>query len=276
MAIKEVMNLLDEYADMWYGEVGTSTQQNSDDDEENEESIEDAFAKELKGLKGSAKTKRFHWLDIGIDCCFFIKMEDPIVPVDFTVRVLNDLYETKKKKTRYTLRLVPLYEICTATMEHVMELAKRIIPEHFQGDNIEPMKYSVVFNRRNSDRLNRDELIPAFVELIGDRHTVDIKTPEIVVIVEAFRGVCGISVTKDFYRLKKFNLESIFDEENGKRAYRLEKRGVFRGDEASTSNPNLIEVKSREVTAGKDGEAKSGAEGEGNEESSKDVEGDEN
>ncbi|KAJ3211536.1 hypothetical protein HDU67_004439 [Dinochytrium kinnereticum] len=243
LATKEMMSLLSEYADMWYGEEGLASAGDADDDEEAEKSIEEAFAKEMQGLKGPSKKKRFHWLDIGIDCCFFIKVENPIVPVDFVLRILSDLNETKKKKTRYTLRIVPLAEICSANVESIVTLAKKLLPEHFHKENQEPLKWSIVFNRRNSNKINRDELISAIAAIVGDKHTVDLVNPEVVVLVEAFRGVCGVSVLHDFYRLKKFNFETIFDEENATRSHQMPKSGP--GSGRSKAKERHAEHKSR-------------------------------
>ncbi len=40
-------------------------------------SIEDAFAKEMKSLKAPPKEKRFWGVEVGLDCCVFIKVRYP-------------------------------------------------------------------------------------------------------------------------------------------------------------------------------------------------------
>ncbi|KAJ3117110.1 THUMP domain-containing protein 1 [Phlyctochytrium bullatum] len=205
LAIKELMNLLDEYAERWYGDESAETASKAEANS-TDISIEDAFKKELESLKGPPAKKRFQ--------C-------------------------------YTLRVVPLVEICQAEMPDILEMAKKVIPPIFDtSSDEEQLRFSIIFNRRNCDRVNRDELIPELTKIVGERHKVDYKTPDIYIILEAFKSVCGMCVTRDFSRLKKFNFETIFDEENAKRAFCLEKKsgGGSRRKEAKARHEREAEM----------------------------------
>jgi hypothetical protein len=64
---KLILNLKKKYADATIGEEIRTTKAEED-------SIEDAFNAELAALNGSSTEKRFWGVDIGIDCCLFIKV----------------------------------------------------------------------------------------------------------------------------------------------------------------------------------------------------------
>ncbi|KAJ3410966.1 Mss4p nuclear export [Chytridiales sp. JEL 0842] len=215
-----------EYADEIYGEApkkdpesasNKDAQEIDSSDDEVDVSVEDAFAKELTQLKDKKKRNRFTWMDVGIDCCLFVQVEDPIVPTEFVSAIMKDLDATKTKKTssleyRYTQRIVPVVDICPAKMDAVMEMAQKIIPSYFHKENQEQKKFAIVFNRRNDNTITRDELIPKLAHLVGSTHKVDLKNPDLVILVEVFKGLCGMSVLSDYYKLEKYNFETVIDD----------------------------------------------------------------
>ncbi|KAI9202663.1 uncharacterized protein BJ171DRAFT_569450 [Polychytrium aggregatum] len=224
--IKELYNLFDEYAERLYGkDIGLldkpgASQGNDleddpaeDDDDDEDESFEAAFAKEVQGLKTSRSQKRFVNVNISIDCCVFMKFAPPIVPTEFVHTILSDLYDTKLKKCRYTHRLIPISATTAATMPSVVIMAKNVLKPHFH-DAAEPKKFAIVFKARNNDKIDRDELIATLAQIVNEteaKHTVDLKQPDLVIIVEVFKSVCGMSVVEDYYKFRRFNLHEIFE-----------------------------------------------------------------
>jgi tRNA acetyltransferase TAN1 len=47
--------------------------------------------------------------------------------------------------------------------------------------------------------------------MVGGIHTVDLKTPDVSIIIEVLKSICTMSIVREFQTFKKFNLESIFD-----------------------------------------------------------------
>ncbi|KAJ3307196.1 THUMP domain-containing protein 1, partial [Blyttiomyces sp. JEL0837] len=169
-SIAELFSLFGEYADEFYGPEVKKIQQNDDDDGDNdEEDIEDALKREIEQSKSDSN------------------MDSSIEPVSFISRILNDLDQTKKKKTRFSQRVLPIIDTCSANMDHIMKMANQIIPNYFHKSDDSSLKYSVIFNRRNNDKITREELIPQLANLVGDRHKVDLKNPDIVILVEVFK-----------------------------------------------------------------------------------------
>jgi len=67
---------------------------------------------------------------------------------------------------------------------------------------------------RNHTVLVRSALIEHIVQQIPNGHTVDLTDPEVFILVEVFKSVCGISIVEDYYTLQKFNLLQIASAKN--------------------------------------------------------------
>ncbi|CAH1764953.1 13529_t:CDS:2 [Entrophospora sp. SA101] len=49
---------------------------------------------------------------------------------------------------------------------------------------------------------NKKELINMIAKIVGEDHTVNLNNPELTIIVEIFKNICGMSVLKDYNKLK--------------------------------------------------------------------------
>lgn len=66
--------------------------------------------------------------------------------------------------------------------------------------------------------MNRDELIRDLAEMIVRRHPenrVDLKHPQLAVIVEVIRNMCCLSVLPEFFELRKYNFLELCAPEGG-------------------------------------------------------------
>ncbi|KAI8927892.1 hypothetical protein BC831DRAFT_450900 [Entophlyctis helioformis] len=178
LATKEVRMLFNQYAEVLYPghatlEDADKTADDNDDDDAEPQSIEDAFKQEVANLK-SKKRYLFFW-------------EPP----------------------RYTSRVIPLTDTCFANPTDMIALAKRIVAPTFESAT--PFTYAIVSKARNNDRLKTADIIQIIGEALppAHPHTVDLVNPDIVIIVEVLRSICGMSVVRDYYRLRKFNLENL-------------------------------------------------------------------
>ncbi|KAJ1563006.1 THUMP domain-containing protein 1 [Cladochytrium tenue] len=194
-----------QYADKIYGE-----QRGTTSDAEDGDGIEAGLAKELESLRqAEPEARRFVWLDVGLDCIVFIKTGPGIDPVELVMHIMRDLDESKKKKTRQVTRLVPVQESTSAHTENVVAMARRVLPSQFSSNK--PVKYAIVFNRRCNDQVDREVVISKLADCIGAPHTVDLKAPDRVILVEVLKSICGISVVDDYHRYHKLNLEAVYD-----------------------------------------------------------------
>ncbi|CAO3607296.1 unnamed protein product [Cunninghamella blakesleeana] len=216
-AVKEAINLFNQYADELYPETKTDNKE-VEEEKDVKEDIEDSIAKELAELKESKSKssvkKRFTYIATGTDCLVFIKTCDEIEPSKFIHDILIDMQEKQVKKTRYISRLLPVQKTCHANLPEIEREAKLVISPQFsamkdENDNIISKSFSVNARIRNCSKIDRMEVTKAFASAVGLPHKVDLKEPDYVIIVEICQTICMMSVVSDFGKLRKYNLESL-------------------------------------------------------------------
>lgn len=91
--------------------------------------------------------------------------------------------------------------------------------------------------------MKRDEVIQQVAKAVGNGYSVDLKNPDVVILVEIYRNVLGMSVVDNEYeRLKRYNLAEIY-EPTAKEV----NKGVVEGE---TAGATIEEAPSMEVEAG--------------------------
>ena len=58
--------------------------------------------------------------------------------------------------------------------------------------------------------LSRDSIIQVIGSVIGRGHPVDLKGYDVMILVETVRNISGMSIVRDFDKLKRFNLETLY------------------------------------------------------------------
>ncbi|XP_069702024.1 THUMP domain-containing protein 1 isoform X1 [Periplaneta americana] len=221
--VRESYNILNEYADNLYGEEKASADASvcsvpEKNDADSEEDIETALNKELKLLKAERKKlpnmRRFQVVESGANNCLFIQTTAK-EPVQLVHHIMKDLEATRKQKTRFLLRLLPIEATCKAYLEDIRQTAEPLFDKYFTKEG---KTFVVLFNRRNSSGINREDLIRDLAEMVLLRHPdnkADLKHPQLAVIVEVIRNMCCLSVLPDYFQLRKYNLLELCTPEGG-------------------------------------------------------------
>ncbi|CAI9723225.1 domain-containing 1-like [Octopus vulgaris] len=216
-AVKEMYNLLNEYADILYGpehtEVTSKNLESNDDKEDSEESageIEDELEREVKALKEEKPAeRRFQQVDSGTKNCLFIKttLEKPC---ELIHHILGDIYQSQVQKTRYSLRVLPVSTICRIDLAEITKVATDLLDSYFSTPFGTTTTYGISFKARMSARVSRDDVIRNICQIIEEMNPlnkVNYSAPDFIVIVEFLKGFCCLSVVKDFYKFRKYNLQ---------------------------------------------------------------------
>lgn len=223
--MKEVYNLLNEYAEKLYpaseGQETVSSadahEEKSDTESEDETDIADVLKRELESLKNdsqkSLRHKRFQVVETGASNCIFIKTNLPS-PIELTTAIIKDLITTRVQKTRHVLRLLPIMATCKANLPDIMECAGKLFDKYFLK---KPSTFAVIFNKRFNSSVSRDMIIKELAELVviknGD-NKADLKNPELCIIVEIIKGICLLSIVDNYFTYKKYNLNELSKEES--------------------------------------------------------------
>ncbi|CAM0141273.1 hypothetical protein VKS41_004024 [Umbelopsis sp. WA50703] len=213
-AVREALDMFNHFADQLYPDTEAEGAEKSDEDDE-EQDIEAAIAKEVNTMSKKPKSeKRFANITTDTDCVAFIRTNPPVNPVDLVHHIMLDIKATQNKRARFISRLLPIEKSCNSNEPEIIRMAQELLKPHFHTPtegttNVEPKKFSIVCRIRNCQKIDRQDLTKTIAGLVGKEHQVDLVNPELVIIVEVLQTICMMSVVKDFYELKKYNIESL-------------------------------------------------------------------
>ncbi|KIK55106.1 hypothetical protein GYMLUDRAFT_48061 [Collybiopsis luxurians FD-317 M1] len=188
----------------------------SDDDQSREESglsIEDQINTEVTAFKRPRSQQRFASCQTNTPCVVFISCRPPVDPVQLVETHIRNVKSTGITRTRYTHRFVPVAATCYTNLSDMQALCKTIFGHYFSqnvGDSVHT--YKIELRMRNHTTLARDSIIQAIAECVPEKFKVDLTAPEFFVLVEIFKSVCGISITRDYYKLHKYNVMELAKE----------------------------------------------------------------
>ncbi|KAF5372786.1 hypothetical protein D9615_010112 [Tricholomella constricta] len=195
--------------DIGYGEADSE----SGNDEDNDFSIEDQIANEVSAMQRPKAEPRFGRVQVNCQtntpCVVFISCKPPIDPVKLVVRLVKDVEATGVVRSRCIYRMVPVSGSCGANLPEIEALCRTILEPFFSQHPDKKFKYKVELRLRNHSVISRPVLINHIAQCVPEGHTVELTNPEMFILVEVFKSVCGISVVEDYYALQKFNMTEI-------------------------------------------------------------------
>ncbi|KAF8972171.1 hypothetical protein BDZ97DRAFT_1015522 [Flammula alnicola] len=112
-------------------------------------------------------------------------------------------------RTRYVHRLVPVSGSCVANLPEIQALCQRIFKDFFDQHPATTFKYKIELRIRNHTTIPRPTLIQNVAQSVPEGHIVDLENPQIFILVEVFKSICGVSIVEDYYQLHKFNVMEI-------------------------------------------------------------------
>ncbi|TCD70194.1 hypothetical protein EIP91_004373 [Steccherinum ochraceum] len=217
--VGELYDLFDSLAsEMWPQQDSDKSKDEGDDDNEedtdDDENIEAQIAKEVASMKRPRKEQRFVNCDTNTPCVVFISCKSPVDPVQLVLKHVENVMETGVSRTRFTQRLTPVSASCVANIPEIKSLCTRLLQPVLDEDPEKAYKYKVELRIRNHNTVQRMPLIEELAKCVPEKHTVDLESPELFILVEIFKSLCGISVVKDYYKLQKFNVMEIANAKN--------------------------------------------------------------
>ncbi|OJD34647.1 thump domain-containing protein [Diplodia corticola] len=208
-AVAELRDMFDEHVEKMYG--GGAAR--DDDDDAAGADVEAEIAKELEDMRKPAKEPPFRHIRVDTDCIMFFKTKAPIEPVEFVRRMCEDAMASSERKTgRFIKRLTPMTLMGKAHQNGLEEVAAQVLAPHFHAEGSAGKKFAIRPNIRNNKDVTRDQVIKTVASAVGPGHSVDLKDYDLLILVDVYKGLCGMSVVgKDFERLKRYNLSEIYE-----------------------------------------------------------------
>lgn len=179
--------------------------------------IEDEIKNEVESLKRTKK--KFNSRKINIDAMLFIET-DVGNPSVFVTALLRHI-EKHPRPIRFIQRIIPIQRTCSAEIAAICSSVTQLI------DGLSNFSFGIVYKQRNSDKTTRDEVISAVASGVSAacaNTSVDLGNPEIAIIIEVFKNMCGISLVRDFYKLKKLNVQILLGNDTTPQPARLKRQ----------------------------------------------------
>ncbi|KIJ94221.1 hypothetical protein K443DRAFT_642276 [Laccaria amethystina LaAM-08-1] len=177
-------------------------------------SIEAQIANEVSAIKRPRTEQRFANCQTNTPCVIFISCKPPVDPVELVVKFIKSVETTGVSRTRYTHRLVPVSGNCVANLPEIDTLCRTVFQPFFDRHGERKFTYKIELRMRNHTTIPRQTLIQHVAQCIPEGHNVSLANPEIFILVEVFKSVCGVSIVEDYYRFQKFNVAEIASKKN--------------------------------------------------------------
>ncbi|KAI9483569.1 MAG: hypothetical protein EXX96DRAFT_146954 [Benjaminiella poitrasii] len=181
-----------------------------DKEEEEDENKEDEKTEEKE-----RKEKKFQAIDAACGGLVFYRFRVNVKPTEFVIKLMDDIKKLPDKekeqelsKIRHSARWIPLDYICPATTERIKSCFARVKEEHFTDTDTTATTVAIITEIRNNILITKDEIIQTIAPLIPPNYKINLSKPTLVIYVSVFKSACGITVLKEYYERKKYNLLS--------------------------------------------------------------------
>lgn len=229
-SVGECYRLLNEY----YNKLNLESQDaKKEDDDDDEDDITSQLQNQIEKTNQESKERahKFFSIETGVPNLIFIKtsIDDPLTLAN---KIIRDLHETKQKRTKVTLRFIPIQSVCKAKIEDIKNAAGLLFDKHFLK---KPSTFGIIYNKRYHQELQRDDVIKELAELVAAKNVankVNLKDPEQSIIVEIIKNVCLLAVVPDYFKLKKYNINELWEKKDKKAAEKVPSEEVKDEDEA--------------------------------------------
>ncbi|KAG4303683.1 hypothetical protein PCANB_000024 [Pneumocystis canis] len=210
----EILTLFEEYVEQTL--INSSDSENSKDHINISTKIEcweDKMNRELTELR-KLKHNWLQVINIKTPCVIFIRTKWPLNPVEMVQDICEKIRSNKIKRIRWSQRLTPITLTALATLPNLENLAQKVLGPYFHENTSKTFKesfFAIRPNIRNHTKMTREQIIKTVAPIVGIKHKVDLKNYDLLIMVEVFKNICGISVVRDFDKLKKLNIASIME-----------------------------------------------------------------
>ncbi|KAJ3900795.1 hypothetical protein F5879DRAFT_971031 [Lentinula edodes] len=200
-------------ADLWPIEdthLLKNSPQDTETREESEVSIEEQINAEVIAIKRPKSDQKFASCQTNTPCVVFISCKSPVDPVQLVETHIQNVKSTGAARTRYTHRFVPVSATCYADLSDMQTLCKSVLQSYLaKYDETFSHTYKIELRMRNHTNLTRSAVIEAIAECVPERCKVNLTNPELFLLVEIFKSVCGMSITTNYYALHKYNVTEL-------------------------------------------------------------------
>lgn len=127
-------------------------------------------------------------------------------PSIWVYKLLNWLIDTKQKRTRFTLRLLPITRTCKANLADINKCIQETLNIDLLKSKNPDVTYAVQPRVRFNVKIERDDIIKNIGRLLNGCK-VDLKDADITIFIYIIKSVCFIGYGFKYNQLAKYNLD---------------------------------------------------------------------
>ncbi|KAK0223421.1 hypothetical protein IW262DRAFT_1366672 [Armillaria fumosa] len=212
--VGELYDLFDSLAsDLW--PLGGNAKDADSDDDDNDDtgaaslSLEAQISNEILAMKRPRHEQRFTNCQTNTPCVVFISCKPPVDPVRLVETHIRNVQKTGFMRTRYCHRFVPVSGSCVTNIPEIQALCRSTFEPFFAREPERKYSYKIELRIRNHTTLSRPTIIQTIADCVPEGHVVNLTDPTLFILVEVFKSVLGVAITREYYSLQKFNVMEI-------------------------------------------------------------------
>jgi len=118
---------------------------------------------------------------------------------------IQHVEQTRTCLTRFVERFLPVSRTCYASLDDLSLTAASYIPDSFTRLASKSLKYKIEIKLRNHNVIDRQKAIDEVLQYVPPQHKIDLEHPQVVILLEIFKNVCGMSVLPNFYHYHRYS-----------------------------------------------------------------------
>lgn len=169
--------------------------------------FEDGLDAELRELRQQRRSANFDAVNTGTKNCIFIQAQNSD-PNKIVSDVFEDVLKTKRTRSRYILRLLPVIGTCKADMDKIRKLLSTLLIPFFNNHQT----FAINFKVRNNNSLSRNimlSMVGDVVSEISPLSRVDLSNPYFMISLDVLKTVCCVGVLTMYYQYRKYNIQEL-------------------------------------------------------------------
>jgi tRNA acetyltransferase TAN1 len=136
--------------------------------------------------------------------------DPPWDPIETVRNIVSDLEKNSKTvlSSRFVTRMIPFQATCFASVEELRSTSQALIKKYLPPAT---KSFAIAAKRRMCDNITRGQIIDTVAQLVLDaipECKVQLENPEVTIVVEICKTMCGISVVQRCEEFRNFNLVS--------------------------------------------------------------------
>uniref|UniRef100_A0A0N5AF76 THUMP domain-containing protein n=1 Tax=Syphacia muris TaxID=451379 RepID=A0A0N5AF76_9BILA len=156
------------------------------------------------------KTSKKIWpVNLGVKCCLFMSVDSEFLEVYYLADEIYNLM-LNAPHCRKLQRVLPVETTCSLQLTNFNEEMTKLVLRHFiRNSEGKWPTYSVEIFRRNSNELSRESILSVVddtVSQLAPACKVNLRNPDVTVLVQIVRSRIFLSCVKNFISRKKLRL----------------------------------------------------------------------